>query len=112
VQTHQKYAEKNISFVSLTTDGKDNVAAFAKEFAIPWACGYQADVNMIAELGAFNEGMVTPGYEAKPTLYLVASTGEVLWCDQHQRMNHQDPRQVIDLLEEAIDKHMPSDGSD
>jgi prepilin-type processing-associated H-X9-DG protein len=56
-------------------------------------------------LGTFNTGGPVPGYEVKPTLYLLRGDGTVLWCDGHARMSHWPPEKTRAALEEEIEKH-------
>jgi len=107
---HKKFSSKNVAFVSLTTEPRQVVESFFKTHQIPWANGYGATRKTISSLGAGNPDMgMVPGYEVKPTLYVVDGDGRVLWCDNnHSRMDHddKDKQKLISNLEAALTKHL------
>lgn len=112
LRIHQKYKASGVSFVSATTDPEAMVEHAVQRFGIPWPSGFGATVRSIGDLGARN-GDSTPGYETKPTLYLVSSDGQVLWCDEHSRMNHgEDIRSWAERLEQEIEKHISAEGQE
>jgi thiol-disulfide isomerase/thioredoxin len=108
VRTYEKYRSKNVQFVSLSHESEDGARAFAEQFSMPWPQGYAADLKAIDAIGALNSSVPAPGYEVKPTLYLVSSDGKVLWCDDHARMKHEDPDALIAKLEHELDQRLES----
>jgi thiol-disulfide isomerase/thioredoxin len=107
VRIYEEYKAQGVSFVSVTTDQEAMVKSFVQRFGIPWSHGFGAAAESIGGLGAFNRDMVTPGYEVKPTLYLVKPDGQVVWCDEHSRMNHgEDIRLWAERLEDEIKEHI------
>jgi thiol-disulfide isomerase/thioredoxin len=87
VRLHQKFAGRQVAFVSLTDMGRRPVTAFVEQFAVPWPSGYGAPAETVVALGA-GSGMSTPGYGVAPTVYLVGTDGRVRWTDNQGRFHH------------------------
>lgn len=104
VQLHAKYAAKGVSFVSVSTDPQSTVTSFAQRFSIPWLSGYQASSQTIASFNALNTSAMTPGYEVRPTIYLIGTDGRVLWWDNQARYRHCDADETLNELAFEIDK--------
>lgn len=108
VALHRKYAPRGVAFVSLTTDSRQVAQRFVHDYRVPWPSGFGADRREIASLGAANDNVPVPGYDVKPTLYVVDGAGRVLWCDEHVRMDHYDrsKRKLISEIESVLVKHL------
>ena len=104
VELHERYAAKGVSFVSISTDEQSTVKDFAQRFSISWLSGYQASPQTIARFNALNTGAMTPGYEVRPTIYLIGTGGRVLWWDNQARYRHCDAEETLKELAIAIDK--------
>ena len=81
IRIHRKYAERGVSFLSVTSMGREPAQAFANQFQIPWPSGYGLSGDGIVALGAGSD-MAAPGYEIAPVLYIVGTDGRILWADQ------------------------------
>ena len=104
VELHERYAAKGVSFVSISTDRQSTVNDFAQRFSIRWLSGYQALPQTIARLNALNTGAMTPGYEVRPTIYLIGIDGRVLWWDNQARYRHHNAKETLNELAIEIDK--------
>jgi thiol-disulfide isomerase/thioredoxin len=104
VQVHEEFADKGVSFVSITSDPQVVVESYVEDFQARWPHGYGASLEMIDALGARETGQPTPGYDVRPTLYVVDGNGKVLWCDEHLRYLHQPPELIQAALEQALEK--------
>lgn len=81
VRVYHKYADRGVSFVSVTNMPEVTASIFSREFGAPWPSGYDLSPDGIAALRA-NSGMPTPGYEIAPTVYLVGPDGRIRWSDR------------------------------
>lgn len=107
LQTYQKYSDRGVAFLSLTGDEKAAIENLVQSFSLTWPHGYGMPAEEIKKLGVYNSSMaLTPGYEIKPTFYLVSADGKVLWFDDHLRMKHTPPAETVSMLEAEIEKHL------
>lgn len=112
VQLAGEYADRGVTFVSLTSQPRNAVEAHVADYQIPWPQGYGAEVAFINECGAWNAGMsMTPGYESNPTLYIVRGDGQILWTDDRQRTKHEDTQVLFDMLRSALDSLLDPDST-
>lgn len=92
VRLHKKFANQQVTFVSLTNVDRQQVEAFADHAQIPWSCGYGASLQSLSQFGAYSTeriiGDFNPGYEVMPTIYLIGADGRVLWHDNQSRPRH------------------------
>ena len=107
IRIHRKYAERWVSFLSVTSMGREPAEAFANQFQIPWPSGYGLSGDSIVALGAGSD-MAAPGYEVAPVLYLVGTDGRILWADQQGRFLHKTPEVWERELDEAIAASLPA----
>lgn len=105
-QTFEKYAQRGVTWFSLTNGGPSAAQALASEFQLSWPQGYGLSLSTIAELGVCNESSGMIGYEIKPTLYLVRGDGTIFWHDGHARLNHGPPEKTQAALEAEIERHL------
>lgn len=73
VALHQKYKDRGVLFVGLSTDHPENVGEiqkFVDRYKITWPNGYDAD-RTVNELGV----------EAIPRVWVVGKDGKVVWED-------------------------------
>ncbi len=105
VKLHQKYAARGVAFVSLTNGPRGSAEALVAEFSLPWPNGYGAPRAALPALGV-TSGMLMPGYEIAPTVYLVGPDGRVKWADSQGRYQHTQPaawgRQLDDAIAAAL----------
>lgn len=104
MQVFEKYKQRGVSFVSFTTESKQSVASFVERWQISWPAAYGASTEMIDALGAFQTEMMIPGYEIRPTLYVIGDDGRVRWRDDNLRSRHQDSQSICTALENAIEE--------
>jgi thiol-disulfide isomerase/thioredoxin len=92
VRLHKKFANQQVTFVSLTNVDRQQVEAFADHARIPWSCGYGASLQSLSQFGAYSTeriiGDFNPGYEVMPTIYLIGADGRILWHDNQSRPRH------------------------
>ena len=83
---------------------RESVEVFVKQFSIPWPCGYGVTNETIARFGAFNNAQGPPGYEVRPTLYVMGPNRRILWSDGQARFLHKEPVLSLQALEKEIEK--------
>jgi thiol-disulfide isomerase/thioredoxin len=92
VRLQQKFADRQVAFVSLTNVDRQQVENFATHANIPWPCGYGASLESLSRYGAYcptrMSKMYNPGYEVQPTLYVIGADGKILWHDDQARPRH------------------------
>jgi thiol-disulfide isomerase/thioredoxin len=113
VEVYQKYKDRQVAFVSVTSMPRVSTEDFVRSFAVPWPCAYGATNQTLARFGAFNPDSTMHGYEVKLTFYLVGADERVLWNDGSARQRHQSPDLVLRELEDQIERALaatPSDG--
>lgn len=111
VEIHAKFASRGIMFVSMTTDSMASAKDFVRRFSIQWLSGYQTSSQTIAKFNASNVSVMTPGYEVRPTIYLIGVDGRVLWSDNHSRFRHRDAAEALQELELEIEKALNQSSS-
>jgi hypothetical protein len=91
----------------LTCHPRQTAAAFAKEFSIPWPCGYGASRQILARFGtASGEPAEAPlGFgEPLPTLYVIGPDGNARWNDGRSRYRHRASDELLKELGREIHK--------
>lgn len=71
VQIQQRYADRDVVFVALTDETKDDldsIQTFAATLNVPWPIGYGASETTRA--------LKIPGY---PTTFVIGRSGKVAW---------------------------------
>ena len=71
MQIHDKYKDRNVQFVALTSESAedlDSIQVFAAQLHVPWPIGYGA-ANTISQLNI-------PGI---PATFVIGRDGNVLW---------------------------------
>ena len=97
MRVHRKYETRGVLFLSLSGDPRMKVQEFIDKHEITWSSGYGASEAMIEALGAPNAGVMVP------LLYVIGRDQRVAWCDQQARYKHQEPRQIVEALDRAIE---------
>lgn len=118
VEAHRRFAEDGVAFVSLTSLDRNKVESFAREYSIPWPCGYGASAESFAQLGVYSTERMSrlyhPGlpnfhtsHEITPTLFLIGKDGRVVWNDDQARPRHlKDAGGVLRELTEQIERQL------
>lgn len=109
VRLQRKFANQQVSFVSLTNVDRQQVEQFASQANISWPCGYGASLKSLSSFGAYNPDRflknAPPGYEVTPTLYVIGADGRVLWHDEQGRPRHlKDSNTIVQELEAEIER--------
>ena len=104
MQAYYKFKDRSVAFVSLTNMPEAAAAAFVDQAGVPWPCGYGMTMPTIAMFGALNRDRMIPGYELRPTLYLIGPDGRILWSDRHARTRHEAPAPLLKELEDEIER--------
>lgn len=100
----QKYAGKEVVFVSISNSTELTARPFLEEHQVTWPAAYAVDLRFIRLLDAINETSPIPGYEVKPTILILDRTGKIIWSDNHARFRHQEPEKTAQEVDEAIAK--------
>jgi thiol-disulfide isomerase/thioredoxin len=109
VRLHEKFAQRDVSFVSLTNVDRQQVESFASHAQIPWSCGYGASLESLSQFGAYSTerfvGNFNPGHEVMPTIYVIGADGRILWHDEQSRPRHlKDTETLLRDLEAEIER--------
>jgi hypothetical protein len=101
-----------VAFVSLSANPEEAVRAFLAQGAVTWPCGYGVPMKTFALWGAYDRAALIPGYDLKPTLYVLGRDGRVFWHDRHARLRHEPPEKLAKELEAEIELALsaPADG--
>ena len=91
MRLHRKYKTRGVTFLSLSNDPREKVQELIDQYGIGWTSGYGASDAMIESPGV----MV-------PLLYVINRDQKVTWSDRQARYNHENPKQIIKSLEQAI----------
>jgi hypothetical protein len=104
-----------VEFVSLSNVARHGVEVFVESADIPWACGYGATLEELAQFGAYSADRMganyNPGYEVSPTLYLIGPDGRVLWNDRQARPKHlKGSAELVQELDAEIERLLTAEG--
>lgn len=108
VKLFDKYRDRGVQFVSVTNEPMQSVEPFVVTLGIPWPSGFGASLETLQNLGAATSEAIMPGYQVKPTLYVVGRNGRVVWSDEHMRYRHEPPAAIAEALEDAIEDALES----
>jgi hypothetical protein len=113
VQAYHRFKARGVVFVSLTDVGPEAAKEFMAQFKVPWPCGYGAELEDLAQFGAYTSGRMSggynPGYEVNPTLYLIGANGRVVWHDRQARPLHRGSApDILQEVEAAIETALTS----
>ena len=104
MRLHRKYKTRGVTFLSLSNDPREKVQELIDQYGIGWTSGYGASDAMIESLGAPNAGVMVP------LLYVISRDQKVTWSDRQARYNHENPKQIIKSLEQAIQSALRKSG--
>ena len=96
MRLHRKYKTRGVTFLSLSGDPQEKVQELIDKYDIGWTSGYGASNAMIESLGAPNAGVMVP------LLYVIGRDQKITWSDRQARYNHENPKQIVKSLEQAI----------
>jgi thiol-disulfide isomerase/thioredoxin len=110
VEVERKYRDRGVTFVSIASDPRSVVETYVAHSAATWPHAYGVPLTTIESLGT-REAAPTPGYDVRPTLYLISPQGKVIWCDQHMRYMHESPAATQAALEKALESVLQPDAA-
>lgn len=96
MRLHRKYKTRGVTFLSLSGDPQEKVQELIDKYDIGWTSGYGASNAIIESLGAPNAGVMVP------LLYVIGRDQKITWSDRQARYNHENPKQIVKSLEQAI----------
>ena len=96
MRLHRKYKTRGVTFLSLSGAPQEKVQELIDKYDIGWTSGYGASNAMIESLGAPNAGVMVP------LLYVIGRDQKITWSDRQARYNHENPKQIVKSLEQAI----------
>ncbi len=103
IAVYEKYRNQGVRFISLTSSDAFTADQFCQDHEIPWATGFEMNVQTAVDLGVYFPGapmsMETP---IAPTLYLIDQKGIVRWCNKSARVQHTDGPVTAQMLDDAI----------
>ena len=104
MRLHRKYKTRGVTFLSLSGDPREKVQELIDKYDIAWTSGYGASAVMIESLGAPNAGVMVP------LLYVIGRDQKITWSDRQARYNHENPKQIVKSLEQAIQSALRKPG--
>ena len=103
MRLHEKFRGRNVRFISIAMEAEDVVSEFNSRFGILWPTLYNLELDAMNSLGVVDPGSLDVGMGIKPTIYILDSSGKVLWSDHGYRMTHPDVTSTLDWLELFIE---------
>ena len=82
---------------------RQSTQAMTDQMKITWPSGFGLSDGSVFALHA-DSGMVAPGYEVAPVLYITGPDNRIRWLDDQGRLRHKEPDAWERELDTAIER--------